>query len=138
MKHWRTFEHTSDIGLAGRGETLGELFETMAEGLAEQIVPRRQVAARQKRKITVVAEDVEALLVDFLAEVMNAIQTDRFIVAAVDVGRISQTSVAAELSGQAYDPARHQFAREIKAVTYHQLEIAQDDDGWTGRVILDI
>lgn len=137
-KHYQTFEHTADIGLTARADTLGELFEALAECLAGLIVPPRQVAATGARRIEVRAEDVEALAVDFLAAVMNTIQTDHFMVAAVRVSEISETAVVAKLRGESYAPARHELGMEVKAVTYHQLSIARDGGTWAGRVILDI
>ena len=137
-KHFETFEHTADIGLAAKADSLGELFEALAEGLAEMICPRGQVEPLQTRGLTVEAEDIEALAVDALTDVMNMIQTDRFAVSAVRVKRAEPTALEAELLGEPYDPARHVIDREVKAVTYHQLRIARDGEMWTGRVILDI
>ena len=137
-KHCETFEHTADIGLAGRADTLGELFEALAEGLADLICPREQVARPQARSLHVEAEDAEALCVDFLVEVMAALQVDRFVVAEVRVTEISARSVRAELLGEAYDASRHEWAGEVKAVTYHQLRVAREGGAWVGRVIVDV
>jgi len=137
MKHCEIFDHTADVGLAARADSLGELFEALAEGLADVICPRSQVAAKETRQVTVSAEDTEALAVDFLSEVA-AMQTRHFMVAGVRVRQIAAGAVKAELSGQPYDPARHEIATEVKAVTYHQLRIAREGRLWTGRVILDI
>jgi len=137
-KHCETFEHTADIGLAASADTLGELFEALGEGLAEIICPIRQARARQRRRIAVRAEDVEGLTVDFLAKIMVTIQTDGFVVAAVRVGSITENEVIGHLAGEPFDPARHEFHTEVKAVTYHQLRVARDGEKWTARVILDI
>lgn len=137
-KHCETFDHTADVGLAARADTLGELLEALAEGLADVICPRGQVADQAGWELDVAAEDVEALAVDFLCEVMAAIQTDRFAVARCQVRSAEEHRVRAELRGEAYDPARHEIATEVKAVTYHQLRIAPEGDGWAGRVILDL
>lgn len=138
VKHCETFDHTADVGLASRGETLGELFEAMAEGVADLICPRTQVARTETRSIRIDAEDLEALAVDFLTQIAVTIQTDRFVVASVAVRRISETEVEAEIAGERLDPARHEFHTEVKAVTYHLLHVAREGDGWVGRVILDI
>ena len=52
-KHCETFDHTADLGLQARADTLGELFEALAEGLADEICPRRQVRAAAVRAIAV-------------------------------------------------------------------------------------
>ena len=57
---------------------------------------------------------------------------------SVKVTGVTQTSAAAELSGDDLDPHRHEILTEIKAVTYHELEVIQRDGQWTARVILDL
>jgi len=137
-KHCETFDHTADMGLAARADTLAELFEALAEGLADVICAREHVAPAQRRRLAVEAEDVEALAVDFLSAVRAAIQTGRFAVAAVRVKKIDEGAVEAELLGEPYAPDRHELKAEVKAVTYHQLRIAREGGGWLGRVILDV
>ena len=83
-------------------------------------------------------EDVEALCVDFLVEVLTVAQVDRFMLAEIRAGRCTEHEVAAELIGEPYDPARHELGHEVKAVTYHQLEVARDRGAWTARVIVDV
>jgi SHS2 domain-containing protein len=138
MKHCETFDHTADVGLAARADTMGELFEALAEGLADVICPRGQVEARESRQVAVTAEDAEALAVDFLSQVLKIIQTEHFMLASVRVREVSPAAVKAELSGQPYDPSRHEIATEVKAVTYHRLKIAREGRLWTGSVILDV
>jgi SHS2 domain-containing protein len=138
MKHCETFEHTADVGLAARGDTLPELMEALAEGLAEFITPRGKVRPRHVRIVGVQAEDLEALTVDFLSKVLYVIQTDHFLVSRAKVTDVSQTAVAAELMGETYDPAHHDLHMEVKGITYHKLAIEQQDGAWTGRVILDL
>ena len=137
-KHCQTFDHTADVGLDARADTLGELFEALAEGLAEVICARGIVRAAASRAVRAEAEDVEALAVDFLAEVLNVIQADHFLLSSVRVRDICGTSVSAELLGEPYDPARHELKTEVKAVTYHLLRIAREGDTWIGRIILDL
>lgn len=137
-KRCETFDHTADMGLAASADTLGELFEALGEGLADLICPRSQAAARQTRQLRVVSDDLEALAVDFLTKILVAIQTDHFIIAAVTVSRIDDTSLEAEIAGEAFDPGKHEFHTEVKAATYHQLRVTQDGEKWTARAILDI
>ncbi len=133
-----TFDHTADVGLAARADTLGELFQALAEGLADVICPRASVRPQAETIIAVAAEDLEALAVDFLWKVMDTIQADHQMVAAVEIRDINETHAGAVLMCEDYDPARHEILTEIKAVTYHELKIAREGSGWTGRIILDL
>ena len=134
----RTFEHTADMGLEARADSLGELFEALGEGLAEVVCSREQVASAQRWPLAVSAEDTEAMAVDFLSAVLNVIQTDRFMVRDVVVASAGGNAIVAELRGEPFDPLRHAIAREVKAVTYHQLRIAPEGSQWIGRVVLDV
>ena len=137
-REWHTFDHTADVGLAATADTLGELFEALGEALAAQICPLEQVRAAEVRPVRVEAEDVEALAVDFLGRILLAEQVDRFVVRSVKVDEATERSVSARLAGEPWDPGRHEFATEVKAVTYHQLKVAREGGVWVGRVILDL
>ncbi len=137
-KSCRTFEHTADLGLEARADTPGELFEALGEGLAGAICLRQTVAMQKTVHVQVESEDIESLLVDFLSELLGLFNLEKFLIAGVRVGKIDETSLAAEVTGEPFDPARHELGEEIKAVTYHQLKVAREGAGWTGRVILDI
>ena len=136
--HCETFEHTADVGLQAHADTPEELMAALAEGLADFICPRDTVRDEQQQLVRVEAEDRDALTVDFLWKVMSAIQYDRFAVARVEVKRAEESVVEAELHGEPLDLDRHEIAAEVKAVTYHQLKVAQEGDHWTARVILDL
>lgn len=143
-RHW-TFDHPSDIGLEARGESLEELLEAMAEGLAGEICDLASVQPREMHELKVDVPaatggegvDAESLAVDFLTAVMNHIQVRHFMVRGV-AARIESAIAMVQLTGEPYDPARHEVKVEIKAVTYHQLVVEQRESHWYGRVILDI
>lgn len=137
-KWFDTFEHTADLGLQARGDSLAELFEALGEGLAEQICPRASVAAGRCVRVEVESDNLESLAVDFLAELLRLFHLKRFLIAGVRVERIDENSVAAAVDGEDYDPARHELDAEVKAATYHQLQVAREGDAWEARVILDI
>ena len=136
--HCETFDHTADVGLAGRADSPEELLEALAECMCDLVCPRKNVSPDSKRTISVEAPDFEALTVDFLEAVLGAIQTERFAVASIKVTGVTQTSAAAELLGADLDPQRHEILTEIKAVTYHELEVVERDGQWSARVILDL
>ena len=138
--HHEVFEHTADIGLAARADSLAELFEALAEGLSEVICEPTTVQAGERRTLAVAEDepDAEGLLVDFLWQVLALFEHERFLVRAVRVTHVDPARIEAELTGERYDPQRHELLREVKAITWHQLLVAQREDGWEGRVILDL
>ena len=138
-KHCETFDHTADVGLAAHGDSLALLLEALAEGLSRVIHAPDGVQPRETRTIQVEAEDLESLTVDFLWQVMDLLEADLFLMSGIRVSGASERAVTAEVRGEPYDRARHTFTSEVKAVTYHQLAVRQDEQGrWQGRVILDL
>jgi len=136
-EHW-TFEHPADLGLEARADSLAELFEALGEGLTEQICPRGAVRPARGASVEAEAEDLEALLVEFLSALLRLFDLQRFLVRRVRVRRIDDNSVSAEAFGEDYDPSRHELGTEVKAVTYHQLRVGREGSQWTGRVLLDV
>jgi SHS2 domain-containing protein len=137
-KHCETFDHTADVGLLARADTLGTLMEALAEGLSDVICDRTGVAPGERREVTVQAEDIDFLAVDFLSEILLAFEVDHFLLAEAEVRQVSRTSLSAGLVGEQYDGDRHELRNEVKAVTYHELKVAREGDQWVGRVILDL
>ena len=46
--------------------------------------------------------------------------------------------VAATATGERYDPARHQLAHEVKAITQHELMVDRGPNRCTATYIVDI
>ncbi|MFP4106801.1 MAG: archease [Phycisphaerae bacterium] len=132
-----TFEHTADVGLAAEADSAEELLEALGEGLARFICPKKP-EGNDLREVEVEAEDTESLCVDFLWEIMSIMNFESFVVAGVKVTAFSEVSVRAELTGETFDPDRHEYDAEVKAVTHHELTFEQQGGKWVARVILDL
>ncbi len=50
----------------------------------------------------------------------------------------SEMCIRDRVYGEPFDPKKHKFRLEIKAVTYHQLTVKKQGDKWFGRVIFDL
>jgi SHS2 domain-containing protein len=133
----RLLAHTADMGIEARGGTLADLFEHAALGLLE-ILGAEQVACRQERTLTVTGYDVEELLVNWLSEVLYLLEGQGFLPAAFFIEAASRHGVRARVLGEPYDPARHRLQREVKAVTYHQLQVEGEDGDWRVRIYVDL
>jgi SHS2 domain-containing protein len=51
---------------------------------------------------------------------------------------LHQTSFSASALGEAFDPGKHRVEVEIKAATYHELTLKQEEGRWMARVIFDV
>ena len=132
------FDHTADVGMIARGATLGEAFANAAKGMFALMVDLDRVAEREERRVEVAADDVEGLLVNWLAELLYISEVDGLVFRRFDIEEAGETRLAARAFGEALDLERHNPQLMIKAVTRHMLEVAHEDTGWRVRVVLDI
>ena len=63
---------------------------------------------------------------------------DEQLVQAVDILQISDTAVHARVSTDYYQPDRHRIRNEIKAVTYHQVDVRRTGQVWQATLVFDV
>ncbi len=87
------------------------------------------------------AEDPEALLVDFLNELIYLFDTERLLVGRVDVEEIRldrPSRLRVVLQGETYDPPRHSAKTEVKAATFHGMRVVRTCRGVEAEVVFDL
>ena len=131
------FEHTGDLGIEVTAPTRGELFRRAAIALGALLVERAGVAEIEQREIAVEAETDLDLMHDLLTELLALFTVEGFIWRDASV-KEADRSLRVTLRGERFDPTRHAFRGEIKAVTYHQLMVEDSSEGWRSRVIFDV
>jgi len=131
-------EHTADIGFRARAQTLAALFEEAAAALVSVAFELEGVAPRLVYPIAATGEDRESLLVNWLNEVLYWMDGRRIVMRRFQVGQLTETSVAGQGWGEPQDAGRHQARLIVKGVTYHQLKVEQDSEGWYAEVYLDV
>ena len=134
---FREFEHTGDLGIELAAPTRDELFRRAAIAIASLLVETAGVAELEQREVTVEAEADVDLMHDLLTELLALFTVEGFIWRDASV-REAGRSLRVTLRGEPFDPARHAFRGEIKAVTYHQLMVENSPGGWRSRIIFDV
>ena len=138
MKKYETFDHTADVGIRVFGRTLDEVFVNAAYALFDQWTDLRKVRKKISREISVQGADREDLLVRWLGELLFLGESRGYLFKGFSIRRLDSTSLQAVARGEIFDPSRHRFKTEIKAVTYHQVEIKEVDGKWEGKVVFDV
>ncbi len=140
---YRLFETTADVGVKAYGRTLLELFTSAARGLFDVICGGRPVHSTGdnhplKFSVELRAEDLGGLLVGWLNELIYLQSVKGFFLKKVDFERLEDGELRATLWGEQYNPRIHGAGIEVKAATYHRLEVTPEGEGWRCCVILDI
>jgi len=154
-------EHTADVGLKAYGQTLPELFVNAARGMialaieppvvseAEPpVVPalsvvegseaeQQEVRPAQCRPLAARGEDREELLVHFLSEILFAVDAEGWQFSEFRIQKLESAVIEAEGWGERTERSAHRRVA-VKAVTYHQVSVAQTAEGWEAVVYFDI
>lgn len=146
MKDFEFIPHTADIKIKVYGASLEQLFKHALIGMFQAVGPKvkecKKVDDRivcdklpEKRSINLNSIDKDALLVDFLSEAvcLSDIHDETYL--DVTINELTDTSMTAMLHGikvQGFDVV------EIKAVTYHELNIQCIDGIWQTYIVFDI
>ena len=136
----REIEHTADAGAVVRGGTLPRLFENASRAMFDLICDRRAVRPLRSVRIAVQGSSLEDLLVRWLSELLYLLETEDMLFTSFTLARVDRTLFRARGSarGERIDRSRHRLRRELKAVTYHQIEVVRGRSAWRVRLVFDV
>ena len=132
----REIDHTADLGFDLWGGTLEELYAEGVVAIGELCFDRSAVLPRQRRPLAVAATNREELLVRWLHEIYLIVESDMWLTAAAVT--LVDDGIEGVLHGEPFDGARHTVHTEIKAITYHGLEVSHDGALWRATVVVDV
>lgn len=143
MKIYEEIEHTADLGIRVYGKTLEELFSNSAWAMMDLVTDLSEVGEEKALKISIEAEDKESLMVRWLSEILYYITMEKVVLKGFDVKTIGENHIEANVKGEDFKEGKHHLTREIKAVTYHNLEIKEPSSSnkepyWKAEIIFDV
>ena len=130
---YEEMEHTADWELHVWAASMEELFIAAAFGMNSLAGLKLESTPRIIREVVINAGDPETMLVSFLSELlyfseMDGLGFDNFQIT------IAGDSVSGILTGAPIES----IEKEIKAVTYHNLEILKTQCGLEARIVFDV
>jgi SHS2 domain-containing protein len=130
---FREIEHTADWALQVWAPDLGALFEQAALGMYALAETELEASPRNTRKLQLDALDSESLLVAFLNELLFFGEDENLGFDSFEV-EVQDDHLNAEVSGAPFAARK----KEIKAVTYHNIEIKSSQDGLEVQLVFDV
>jgi SHS2 domain-containing protein len=82
--------------------------------------------------------DREDLLIRWLGELLFLCQGRGYLFKEFSILHLNSNSLKAVARGEIFDPSRHHLKTEIKAVTYHQVEVKKREHRWEAKVVFDV
>ncbi|HJZ22847.1 MAG TPA: archease [Candidatus Babeliales bacterium] len=145
-KDFELISHTADLQLRVYGITKEELFKNALIGMFQAIKPINSSCTHKNERLickilpiehalTITSIDQEVLLVDFLSQALTYSDMYNEAYLGVTIQKLENSSIEALLHGITIDGFE---GVEIKAVTYHDLWIKQENNVWVANIVFDI
>jgi SHS2 domain-containing protein len=135
---YSVIDHTADLGITVRGTDMKGLFEEAARSITHLMVRADPVKGTATVKLSVTGCDSADLMVRWLGEILYLLKGDNKVVIHMGIDFISSSRLDATLQTVTFDPITDEILHDIKAVTYHQIEVAEKPDHWEARIIFDL
>jgi SHS2 domain-containing protein len=139
-RHYRLFDHTADLGMEFFGDDALALFTHAGRALFEVMVSWEGQTAEMlhPHDVVVEGEDWADLMVNWLRELLYLFNGRRQLLQQLHIISLFPTELRATVTTEDFVEGRHRVNQEIKAVTYHQVAVEQNGDGWRARVVFDV
>jgi SHS2 domain-containing protein len=133
------FDHTGDLGIEVHGKTLKDIFINSAYALISYQTDISKIESKEKINISLKEADIETLFVGLLNEILYYTQIKKFLPNKIELLNLEKNSINMNLAGEYYNEKKHILkGKEIKAVTYHKLEIKKTTKGFSAKFICDL
>ena len=127
-------DHTADLALRVQGKDLGELLVNAARGTMQLSGAVPGLGRGVPCRIRLEAADREALLVSWLEELLFAMETRATVWTEMQI----QIAQDGSLEATVLESPMASIARNIKAVTYHNLSLQETPEGLEATVVFDV
>lgn len=144
MGTFSVFDHTADVGLEVHAADLEDLLATAARAVFDQMLEDwpaevETIGTVRATPMPGLEGDVGELLVDWLQELLYRFETEHLVPLRYEFQAAGPPRIRAEVGFGRFEPGRHRTRLEVKAVTYHGLQVRREPDGsWSARLVLDV
>ena len=126
----------ADVKFRAKGSTIEKAFISAADALNETIRGDIKILEQQEKSFEIEGKDAESLLYNFLEEFLFLLDAEDFLTARVKSISIKQNKLSCVIVG---DSAEHyKFTNDVKAVTYNDMFVREENGKFICQVVLDV
>ncbi len=147
FKRYVVMDYLSDVLIRAYGKSIKELFENTAEGMFSLITDLKNIKKTIEKKIEISAGEKigpEDLLIIWLEKILYLNEVNSLIFSEFKIidliNNESESRISALLKGEKINLKKHEIFLQIKAPTYHNLFIKQDNEAgiFTVDIVFDV
>ncbi len=138
-KDFEMLEHTGDLKFRAYGESAEDLFNHCALALSNIMSRGKKIPQSVRKEFVVSGEDYEALLYNFLEELIYLFDAKQFVVSKTDVSITSKEEYILNVVVYGDNVIKHKDLDAVKAPTYAEMYFKKIDEGhWEAQVVVDV
>lgn len=139
---FKFLEHTADAYIEAYGKSLEEAYENAAIAMFQVMTEISKVKPENEESIEIEAKDLSSLLYSWLEELLVRHEIKNRLYSKFDIEKIKvkkeSYNLKAKIYGEDFNFNKHPSKTEVKAVTFHMMEINQAEDSIQIRFVLDL
>lgn len=136
---YKYLPHTADAMIEAYGKTIEDVFSNSAEAMFNILVDINKIKQEQKIEFSVKANSYEKLLYDFLTELLFYLDTEfllfskfKLIIKQQDQDYILNCIAFGDIA------SKYETKGDIKSITYNEMSISKNKEGFVIRFVVDI
>ena len=139
---YKFLEHTADVKFRAEGSSIEEMFVAAADAMNETVRGDIKILESKERSFEVEGKDLVSLLYNFLEEFLFLLDAEDFLVSKFGDIKIEEPSgeglfkLSVEISGDSAD--NYKFTNDVKAITYSEMFVREENDEFICQVVLDV
>ena len=132
-------DHATDAFLEVTGKDLKEAFSVTADAVINITLDQDKVEEKERKEFSAQGKDLDYLLFSWLEEITFVLITEGFAIKRIEFDILQKDGyqIQAIAYGESLDFKKHNFKVEIKAPTFYEMKIEQND-GVFMRFLLDL
>ncbi|RMW34392.1 MAG: archease [Nitrosopumilus sp.] len=136
---YKFLDHATDAIIEVRAKDLKEAFSVTADAVINLTLDQYKVEEKEQREFLAQGKDLRYLLFSWLEEIPFLLITEGFAIKRIefDIIQNQDYKINATAYGEPLDFKKHNFKVEIKAPTFYEMEIKQNE-GVFMRFLLDL
>ncbi len=132
-------DHATDAFIEVTAKDLKEAFSVTADAVINITLDQDKVEEKEQKEFSAVGKDLRYLLFSWLEEITFVLITQGFAIRRIEFDILENDgyTINAKAYGEPLDFEKHNFKVEIKAPTFYEMKIEQND-GVFMRFLLDL
>jgi SHS2 domain-containing protein len=128
----------ADFEFEAKGDSLEDLFAVCGRATFEAMTDTTKVDRKKEIQLSVSADNLDDLMFSFLSELIYLKDVEKLFFSEFVINIDESYNLTCKAAGEIIDNDKHDLKTDVKAVTYHKLNIKKEDDGYSAHVILDL